>query len=424
MLVQLNQFAREHGLQLYLVGGFLRDALSGMVSNDVDIVGCAGALAIAAEYAKENKLCMQTVQRHGLVRVQLGSFRLDFTEYKGDGLRDDLAQRDYSVNAMALPLQKYLAGGDWQSHLIDPYQGVLDFEKKKLRAIPGALHKDPLRILRGARFAMRYGLVPVHTTLQAAKESASRLSAVAGERIVAELLAAMVGSSAGYLPLLDILGATEPIFGKRFEIKHDFITSQTDHLLCSKVLPLALRRKVESHLLRRVSMLTCGRDICKLAALLCDVDGIVAGITPETLAQMKKLPFPGAVSHGLTTVAGAINWLSLHGFHASKKERFHYYDQFREYAVEAALVYRSIKGPEANYDTLASLNEYFSQNPLVYPQSYLYGHETAALVGGHRLPGHRIGELRDLLTYAAALGDVKNRKEAHAFCLGYIHSLI
>jgi hypothetical protein len=120
-------------------------------------------------------------ERHGAWRVafRAGS-TVDFTPLHGETIEDDLATRDFTVNAMARPLE----GGD----LVDPLGGEEDLAARRLRAVsPSVFEDDPLRLLRAARLEDELGFRLDEETERLVRESAARAADSAGERILGEL---------------------------------------------------------------------------------------------------------------------------------------------------------------------------------------------------------------------------------------------
>jgi tRNA nucleotidyltransferase/poly(A) polymerase len=114
-----------------------------------------------------------------VVRVA-GKTTLDLAEVEGASLEEDLARRDFTVNAMALELAK--------AHLIDPFGGQQDLARRRLRLVrSGNLEEDPLRVLRAARFFATHGFEPDPGVTAACRRVAPRLSEAAPERITVEL---------------------------------------------------------------------------------------------------------------------------------------------------------------------------------------------------------------------------------------------
>ena len=168
----------------WIVGGALRDALLGVdVVADLDLVVTGDVAAEAAARAiadAAHRPVFALSEEFGAWRVAGGGWICDVTPLQGDGIEDDLRVRDFTVNAMALPL----FGGP----LVDPYGGTRDLTASTLRMVaPDAYARDRLRPLRLARFATELGFEPEADTAKATREWAPAVADVAGERVFAEL---------------------------------------------------------------------------------------------------------------------------------------------------------------------------------------------------------------------------------------------
>jgi hypothetical protein len=168
------------GGEAYIVGGAVRDELLGRPVIDVD-VACRQPEAAARAYRKlRGGTVFLLSERHGAWRVALRDGRtVDFTALR-DGIEQDLAGRDFTVNAIAVPV----GGGP----PIDPYGGREDLEARLLRAVSeGIFRADPLRLLRAVRLEEELGLRLAPETVELVRRDAHLVSAPAGERIWAEL---------------------------------------------------------------------------------------------------------------------------------------------------------------------------------------------------------------------------------------------
>jgi len=176
---------------VYLVGGAVRDLLLGRGRADIDlvVVGDAGALAagLGAEPVEH--------ERFATAKALLDSHEVDIAtaraetysapgalpdvEPAGD-VETDLRRRDFTINAMAVPLAE-------PGRLIDPYGGLPDLEAGLLRTLhPGSLEDDPTRALRAARYAARYDFEPEAETARQLRDA--DLETVSADRRRAELL--------------------------------------------------------------------------------------------------------------------------------------------------------------------------------------------------------------------------------------------
>jgi tRNA nucleotidyltransferase (CCA-adding enzyme) len=153
---------------VFVVGGAVRDALMGLPVNDRDwvVVGSTPEVMTAEGFMPVGKdfpvfLHPQTREEYALARTERKTAR----GYKGFAvqadpgvtLEEDLARRDLTVNAMAVPeMLAHAAPSEWVDQIVDPYGGERDLETKVLRHVTEAFAEDPVRILRVARFAARF----------------------------------------------------------------------------------------------------------------------------------------------------------------------------------------------------------------------------------------------------------------------------
>lgn len=171
------------GRPAWIVGGAIRDRLLGRELFDVDIVvprDAAHASKAIARYARGPRFALSDEFGAWRVLARDRSWQVDVMVMQGDSIEQDLARRDFTLNAIAEPL----GGGD----PLDPYDGVGDIGRRQLRAVSdAAFDDDPLRVLRLARFACELGLEPLAETLAAAATRSTRIREVAAERVFAEL---------------------------------------------------------------------------------------------------------------------------------------------------------------------------------------------------------------------------------------------
>ncbi len=218
----------------WLVGGAVRDRLRGQpAAPDLDIVVDGEPREVARALARgasgQRATAFELSEEWGGWRVvsALGGWQIDVERLRGETLEQDLALRDFTVNAIAMPLGEVPNGargatGDGASPggLIDPLGGLPDLEQGRLRAAgPRAFADDPLRVLRLVRIAVELDLRPTAETVRDALAHASGLREVSAERIFMELrrivaavraregieLMGSVGATAIVLPELDAL---------------------------------------------------------------------------------------------------------------------------------------------------------------------------------------------------------------------------
>ncbi len=192
----------------WLVGGALRDQLLGRPTDDYDIAvqGEPRPLARAlARSARGHAFALSETFGGWRVVARDHSWQVDLLPLMGETIEDDLAHRDFTVNAIA----QALSGGGY----VDPFGGLEDVRRRRLRMVsPGAFAADPLRTLRLARLAAELGFAAELETSRTAADSAPALREVAPERIFLELKRIVCSDRplAG-LELMDTLTVTEVI---------------------------------------------------------------------------------------------------------------------------------------------------------------------------------------------------------------------
>jgi poly(A) polymerase len=192
----------------WIAGGAVRDAALGREVDDLDLAvtgdPAAGARAVADE---GNGHAFELSAEFATWRAVApdGSWQVDLTALRGATIEDDLAERDFTVGAVAVPL----AGGE----PIDPHGGLADLERGLLRTVgPGSFASDPLRLLRAVRLAAELGLEVDGDTTALARSEASRAAEPAGERQLAELRQLVGGPDPlRGIALLEELGLTAAV---------------------------------------------------------------------------------------------------------------------------------------------------------------------------------------------------------------------
>jgi tRNA nucleotidyltransferase/poly(A) polymerase len=200
----MRELAQEllAGQEAWVVGGAVRDELLGRELVDLDIA-CREPKVSARAYAKRSGGAPFSLsERHGAWRVAVDDGRtVDFTPLPGS-IEDDLATRDFTINAIAVPL----AGGD----AVDPYGGRSDLDAGLIRAVsPNVFTDDPLRLMRAVRLEDELGFRLEPETERLVREQALLVTRPARERTLAELVRLSVD---GY-KRADELGLMAPLEG-------------------------------------------------------------------------------------------------------------------------------------------------------------------------------------------------------------------
>jgi poly(A) polymerase len=190
------------GEPAWVVGGAVRDELLGRPVVDLDVALAEPEDAARRFARRSGGAPFPLSERHGAWRVALDEGRtVDFTPLRGP-LEDDLASRDFTINAIAVPL----GGGD----PVDPFGGRADLASRTLRAVSESIFADdPLRLLRAVRLEDELGLRLDAATEGLLRANAGRVAVPAGERILGEL----ERLSAGGFRRLDELGVLAPLGG-------------------------------------------------------------------------------------------------------------------------------------------------------------------------------------------------------------------
>ncbi len=194
-----------------LVGGAVRDGLLGRLPQrpDLDLVVPGDAIALARRLAGERGgNCVVLDRERSIARLVLHGWTIDLARRAGASLVEDLQRRDFTVNAIGLPLDP--AGGE--AELVDPLAGLADLAAARLVAVSEVnLLDDPLRLLRGIRLATELDFCLAPLTWQWIRTHHARIGAVAGERVLGELerLAAAPSGEQGLERVLEA-GLLEP----------------------------------------------------------------------------------------------------------------------------------------------------------------------------------------------------------------------
>ena len=197
----ISEEADKLGLECYVVGGYVRDLFLERPSNDIDIVVVGSGISLATQLKQRlgKKAHLSVFRNFGTAQVKWRSLEVEFVgarreSYSHDSrkpivedgtLEDDQNRRDFTINAMAVCLNKARYG-----ELVDPFYGVEDLEDGIIRTPLDpdvTFSDDPLRMMRCVRFAAQLNFMIEDETFDALSRNADRLRIVSGERIKDEL---------------------------------------------------------------------------------------------------------------------------------------------------------------------------------------------------------------------------------------------
>ncbi len=216
----LAELAASQGLQVYLVGGTVRELLLGRQTHDLDLAVDRQALALAQALATRlGGTYVLLDEQERSARVVWQGLELDLTEWRGPDLASDLQGRDFTVNAMALDLQALFQAGP--PAIIDPWGGQADLAAGRLQLLrPENFQKDPLRLLRAFRFAATHGFALTPEVRAVVQQYGPAIVRVPGERLHQELFRLLEAPHASpVLQEMDALGFLEHIFPELADMK-------------------------------------------------------------------------------------------------------------------------------------------------------------------------------------------------------------
>lgn len=198
---QISAVADRLGVECYVVGGYVRDIFLARPSDDIDAVVVGSGIEVASALKKElgRKAHLSVFRNFGTAQVKFHDMEVEFVgarkeSYSHDSrkpivedgtLEDDQNRRDFTINAMAICLNKSRFG-----ELVDPFNGIADLQDRII-ATPldpeVTFSDDPLRMMRCIRFATQLHFQIEEETFEALERMADRIKIVSGERIEVEL---------------------------------------------------------------------------------------------------------------------------------------------------------------------------------------------------------------------------------------------
>ncbi len=220
------------GVRAFVVGGYVRDYYLRRPCTDIDVVVVGSGIAVAEALGRELKTKVSVFKTFGTAMLRADGLEVEFVgarkeSYSPDSrkphvedgtLDDDQRRRDFTINAMAWSLN-----GDSFGELVDPFDGMYDLEDCIIRTPCDpdiTFSDDPLRMMRGVRFATQLGFDIEDETFEAIKRNAERIRIVSKERIATELnkIICSPRPSIGF-ELLDLTGLLPLIFPEMAKLK-------------------------------------------------------------------------------------------------------------------------------------------------------------------------------------------------------------
>ena len=467
ILVRISTILNRKNYPAYIVGGFVRDCLLGRKTDDIDIAVKGDALSIAQEVARaldgKYVLLDKTNKIARVIITDQRVWHLDFTSFSND-IQDDLARRDFTIDAMAIELKALVSGSP---QFIDPFSGKSDLKKRLVRAVSQRIFiEDAARLLRAVRLAVELGFKIAPGTESLIRKDCQLAKLVPGERLREELvrILALTGSAVS-MRFLDKLGLLTAIIPELEELKgsrqpkehhwdvfnHSVETVATAEFLLREspwkygeddllsVTPWS--EEISRHFDEEVSSGSNRRLLLKLGALMHDI----AKPATRTIDETGRTRFLGHTKEGAAMAVAVLERLRFSSRETSLVENLIYhhlrpaqmaannslptsraiYRYFRDtedagidILFLALADYLATHGPKLDIDEWKQHNllisfilaEHSKQETKVLPVKLIDGHDLMDIFGLR--PGRLLGELLAEVREAQAAEELNSRDEA------------
>lgn len=465
LLEPLRAFLQTRSNDVYLVGGAVRDILLGRETYDLDLSVRGNASALARAFADEiGAAYFQMDEQFDVARVILdreGARELvDFARLRGEGIRDDLGTRDFTINAMAADL--YSWQGDAES-VIDPFHGRADLEAHLVRAVtPDVFVNDPVRLLRGARLEVVLNLKLDAATEALVKRDAERVGRAPMERVRDELVKILAADellkNLRRLDELGLLGVVLPELNATrgvtqsaphiYEVfEHSLYAAaaaeETERAGYANLAEGAFAPELGEHMNLTVSADRRRWVLLRLALLLHDIgkpatrtvqeDGRIRFLGHEEVGAamvepaLRRLKFSNdEIALARTIVANHLRPLQLAQSGVSDRAVYRFFRDTGEAGVDVVVHawcdQRATYGRDAVADDMFALQEvigrmlerlYRARARVVSPPLLVTGHDVMELL--NTSPGPHIRALLDAVREAQAEGKITTREQALEF---------
>jgi len=457
------EIATEMKIDIYLVGGSLRNLILNKPINDWDFV----LLERAIEFSKilADRSCSTYVlldDNFGIARIVPHSKKiyLDFADSRGD-FENDLSLRDFTINAIALNIQT--------GKILDPSGGKDDIKKGIIRAYSRrSISDDPLRILRAYRMKSQFNFEIEEKTNHWMMEEKENLIGISFERIRDEIFKILKNKSSfviiksmyddGVLQvlipeLIHLDGLSQNSYHKFDVLRHSFTTlDEMEKLIEDRAIPLPYRDKIEEYLSEKLTGDRTRLETLKFAVILHDIG------KPD----VRRIDYKGTLYYSGHQTVGRDIWNKIAERSKLSNKEIAFGSRLVEYHLEPVFMplekdlqiqriklYRFFKaaGKSAPGVILLSwgdveagqgealtqqkidnhhnfsrdmLKLYFEEKPLAKPPRFLSGKTIMELLDLE--PGERVGEILSALELASALENVLTKEEAVKFCMEYYNS--
>jgi poly(A) polymerase len=461
VLNTIYSLARQEGVDVYLVGGIVRDTILGRSAEDLDLLvrGKADHFAHGLADTWDAQVVKLKAEK-GTIRVvklyEQVTLNIDMSELLSEDICQALQKRDFTINALALHLNVLVEQGE--AELIDCFTGLKDLKKVLIKHIsPDSLDADPLRMVRALRLSSALQFQIDRALLTMIKNKAHLIHQSAGERISLELYQILHRhNSVKTIMDMDECGLLTEIFPeiksfKDFNLKDKARMDLWEHSLCTlkvmeniiaqlDIIFASYGKDVEEHLNKNLAHSRARLPLLKLTSLLHDVG------KPETFKEEVngEIHFIGhekvgadkvkIIAHRLRLSRRETDYLSLLIYYHLRP-----YYLYNSKELSRRAIYRFFRHlGEESIDCILlfladSLSYYSAQNTLdskhikdfsrelieTYFAEFLYQKRQPRLINGNELmeafklkPGKLIGLLLKKVAEAQAMGEISSKEEA------------
>ena len=298
-IIKVLEKIEENGFEAYIVGGYVRDYLLGIESNDIDVCTNARVKDLMEIFSDTN--C--TSNEYGSVKIITDKLRVDITTYRRDlryngdrrkveieyvdNLLDDINRRDFTMNTLCMNKDK---------SIIDLLDGQKDIENRVIRCvgnIEDRINEDPLRMLRAVRFSTTLGFTIEEELYRKLKENKELISQLSRERIKEELTKILISNNAiiglnmlndlGFLPYIGIMYSSDIVnvadicgMYSQLEILEEFPFSKEEKDNIKAIQNIVEYGKIDNNVLFDYGL------------YLCMVAGEILGVDKEVVTNMDK----------------------------------------------------------------------------------------------------------------------------------------
>lgn len=450
LLVTLRPFLLNQAQPIYLVGGAVRDILLGRPCHDLDFVLPQDAIKLSFKLGNTFDWPVYPLDKErdtGRVVLADQNTTLDFAKFRGATLEADLRDRDFTINAMALP-----ATAQFRESVIDPLNGQQDLADGVLNMPnPTAIQDDPVRALRAVRLAQTFQLTLSEQVEAEISRAASLLSQTSPERIRDEWLKILAGrgsnTAVSQLRASGLLAEVAPEIAQMPTDEFEAMLSlyqqvdQIDALVCDNVRMVAhladvfylFQDGLNSYLLREVDGGINGRILLKLAALF---HRISQPAVTQTEARLRHLALSNqAIEHVKQIVRHQEQFEKLTAVYTpdqiTRRVAYRYFLHTQNAGIDVAILGVAslyFSSPEAHttssvalavalIETISVLFDfYFNQyDEVIDPPLVVNGRDLMQLL--KIKAGPEIGRLLRLIKEEQAAGNIQTKEQALNFAL-------